>query len=44
MSLISIFFIISCFNENVKSMEMQNTTKPIRDLTTYQKDLNQGKK
>ncbi len=43
-SLISIFFIILCFNENIKSMEMQNTTKPIVDLATYQKDLNQGKK
>lgn len=44
MSLISIFFIIFCLNENVKSMAMQDTTKPILDLATYQKDLNQGKK
>lgn len=38
------FFIILTFNENVKSKELQNTVRPIRDLTAYQKELNQDKK
>lgn len=43
-SLISIFLIILCFNENIESMEIENTIRPIKNLTTYQSELNQGKK
>lgn len=42
-SFISIFFIFLIFNENVKSMIVQNPA-PIKDLSTYQTDQNQGKK
>ncbi len=42
--LLSTFFIFLVFPQNTKSMAIQNTVKPISDLTTYQKNLNQGNK
>lgn len=43
--LICAIFIVLIFNRNVNNnVTSQNTIKSIKDLSTYQKDLNQGKK
>lgn len=41
---ISIFFIVTAFQECLQCKAMQSTLKPIKDLATYQKDIGSSQK